>query len=53
MWDVWTDATGNYARCTQKYLRKGNSTSGTPELRLEGGAHAVERDLIARAPGPH
>jgi hypothetical protein len=53
-WGVWSNTTGNYSRYTQSYLRtKGIQTTVIRNFDSKAEAHAVERDLAARAPGPH
>ncbi|MFC7279966.1 LamG-like jellyroll fold domain-containing protein [Paractinoplanes rhizophilus] len=53
-WGVWTNTTGNYSRYTQKYLRERKiQTTVLQNFDSKAEAHAVERDLVARAPGPH
>ncbi|MDX8149509.1 polymorphic toxin-type HINT domain-containing protein [Lentzea sp. BCCO 10_0061] len=53
-WGVWTNTTGNYSRYTQKYLKtQGIQTTVLRNFDSKDAAHAVESDLIARAPGPH
>ncbi|MET8151340.1 polymorphic toxin-type HINT domain-containing protein [Actinoplanes sp. NPDC049668] len=51
-WGVWTNTTGNYSRYKQKYLKeRGIQTTVLRNFDSKEEAHAVESDLVARAPG--